>query len=391
MDKVAQYFSNLACGKGLMSFDTLQSNLNSTFTYYPTNNIIYQFWAASGAASLLPDINDNAKEDVTKKANIFLFNSLPKLDNIIDDPKLDTQHMERLMEIYVRLQAVPSPAMATKILDRTKNHIEIMDSHFLTSSLKQFVKMSIYPGDDWMNTWWKTASPKSKKWSLKEVCALMYRLALLDFVRSKDHHIDKSAPSPCRQIAEEFLGVLEKKAKLFFPDKIDTQIFFAGKWFGKKFVDDLPIQSESCRSSRIESRFAQVLAKRDIIVKTEGVIIPKMGHKTDLELINGKSHAAETDGFLHFHRVTMRAPFERAVSFNLSTRFQSWLMSDLCPELHILRVPYFHCFRAMKNQPWEETLHKLDEKKPGVYAYHGDGQIKNMADKNGHLFRDQSL
>ncbi len=391
MDKVAEYFSKLGRGDSLVNLEVFKSHLQTVLQYYPPVNLMRQFWLASRAASRIPDLNPAARSRVTKDANHFLYQEVQKLETVIDDPLVTMQDLERLLNTHARLQTVPTPSMLAKILNKMQVQMAAANADCLARLPLQFVELGVYPGDDWIETWWNHTKPTTGKWDLKGGYAALYRMTLLDFLRSEDPAIDQLAPSPCRKIADSFLGFIEKNAKYIFPDKMDSQVFFAAKWFGRDFINEFSIEEETPRSSRAEEVFAQSFKGTNIIVNTEGIIVPQIGHKIDFQLVNGEAHGVELDGVSHFNRIAMMQPTDKAVVFNASTRFQSWLMAELCPELHILRIPYFYCDGVERNQPWEETLEALEREEPGVYAYHGDGNIKNMSEKNGYLYIGQPL
>lgn len=391
MDKVAQYFSGLGRGDSLVNLDVFKDNLKLVVQHYPPANMMRQFWLAARAASRIPNLNTAASKRMTRDANDFLHKEVQKLETVIDDPSVTIQDLERVLNTYARLQTVPPSSMLHKLITKTMDKMPDADAECLARLPVQFVDLGVYPSDEWIDTWWNTAKSLSGKWDEDERYAVLYRLALLDFLRSEDPKINNEIPSPSRRIVDGFLGVIEKFVGHFFPDEVDSRVFFAAKWFGKVFIDKLKIETETSRSSRSEDAFAQAFTDTNIIIKPDGIVVPKIGHKIDFELIREKSFGAEYDGVGHFNRVVMDNPSEKAVAFNTSTRFQSWLMTQLCPELHILRVPYFYCDGSERSQPWEGTLEALSDEPAGVYAYHGDGDVRNIADKHGYLYEGQPL
>lgn len=391
MDKVAQYFSGLGNGSGITSLDVFKGHVATVIKHYPPVNMMRQFWLASRAASRIPNLNPAASARVTRDANNFFHQEVQRLETVIDDPSVTIQDLERVLNTYARLQTVPPSSMLNKLILKTAEKMPDADAECLARLPAQFVELGIYPSDEWMDTWWNTARPQSGKWDRADGYAVLYRLALLDFLRESDPQTDKDVPSPCRKIAEGFFGFIEKFAGNLFPDQLDSRVFFAAKWFGKDFIDRFKIEAETSRSSRAEDIFAQAFTDTNIIVRPEGIIVPQTGHKIDFELIREKSFGAEYDGVGHFNRVAMDNPSEQVVAFNTSTRFQSWLMTELSPELHVLRVPYFYCDGSERNQPWEDTLEALDSEPTGVYAYHGDGDVRSIADKHGYLYEGQPL
>lgn len=391
MDKVAQYFTALGQGQNLTDLEEFQQNIRTVARHYPPSSMMRQFWFASRAASRLPNVNPAATSRVTRDANDFLYKETRGLETAIDDPAVTIEDLEKLLSIYARLQTTPLSSMTEKIIHKTRQSLSVASPETLARLPFHFVNLGVYPGDQWMETWWDATVPTTGKWSLNEGYTTLYHITLLDFLRSEGGQANKPIPSPCRKIADSFLDVIEKNARFFFDATINGQVFYAAKWFARDFIDRFQLQTETSRSSRAEQIFPQAFSRTNIVVKSEGIIVPQTGHKIDFELVNGKSHGAELDGVIHFNRVSQVHPRDKAVSFNTSTRFQSWLLTELCPELHILRVPYFYCDGAQRNQPWEDVLDRLGRSKPGVYAYHGVRDIINMTERGGCLFKGQAL
>lgn len=391
MDKVSHYFAGLMRGENFGTMGVLKKHVQIVLKHYPPQNLVRQFWLASHGATLSPDINSKYKAPIIKDANFFLSQEIQNLEKVIDDPSIQFGELSKLLHSYILLQTVPPSSMMSKILHKFDTAMKQGSPDGLFKLPMQLSELGVYPGDKWMDSWWDATAPKTKKLDVNGGYAMLYRLAQLDFLRSKDCTVDRSVPSPCHRVADGFLNYIEKNAHYSFGKTIDSRIFFAAKWFGRDFIKDYKVQPECNIHSRSESVFAKAVEKSHITVNVGGIIIPDIDHTVDYELVKDKSYGAEYDGVLHFNRVAMAAPFENALAFNTSTRFQSDLIAKASPELKILRVPYFHGDATAGQQPWQEVLEMLDKKKPGVYAYHGNGQIKNMADKNGHLFRDQPL
>lgn len=361
-------------------------------TPLPEADFITRFWQATLPACLEPKLNPKAGKRLTMRFNSFLSKKTPALDAVIEQnpDSLTPTDLDRILHSHLRLHTVPSQKFMDLWIDITISKMSDMDIKWLRMIPDQLARLSIYPGDEWIETWWRVAKPISGQWDIKDGCGVLYRLALLDFLRTAKESGDTNRPSPCRQIAESFLNTLEKNAYHFFPHQVDSRVYFAAIWFGYDFVKDYPIQSEANHSSLLEGQFINSFNNSSII-SGQGMVVPSICHRIDVKLeFNRQVFGAEVDGILHFNRVIVDGV--ESVEYDSSTRFQSWLMKELMPEAKILRVPYFYIDENCQNLPWEEVLGKVDRKaEVGVYAFHGGSLIQPMTHPNGYLFRNQRL
>lgn len=392
MDKVAQYFTNLGRGEPLKNLDVFKDNLGKVAQYYPPTNMMHQFWLASRAATRIPSINQSATARITRDANNYLYQEVQKLEAVMVDPSVTIEHLEKLLNIYARLQVVPEPALMEKIKATMADRMIAAKPETLARLLNQFVEVGVYPGDEWMEKWWEISKPRSAQWDLKEGYSVLYQVTLLDFLRNESPETDQKSPSPCESVANMFLSFIQKNATHLFSKEVDSRVFFAAKWFERDFIDGYNIEPENGSSSRAEENFGRSFKRTEIIVGSEGITVPEITHKIDLKLTyDNQDFGVEFDGILHFNRLVAKQESDQSVAFNTSTRFQSWLIAELCPDLHVLRVPYFTAKKGNYDEPWEETLENLRDEAAGVYAYHGNGILKNMTDPNSNIFKGQDL
>lgn len=390
MDKVAQYFSELGRGGKILNVRELQENIGVAVKHHPPSLLIRHFWQASRAASLHPDVHVGTFTSATRKGNIYMANQMQNLHSRLESSDLKPDDLGFVLATYGRLQTIPHPEFMTTWLSCSQKKMSEFSPELLKKLPEKLSALGIYPGDEWIDAWWDVARPTIGKWDLQDGYSVLYRLTLLDFIRSRNPKEYQQTSSPCRKIAEEFLGFIDKSARRLFTTQIDRKVFLAAKWFGYDFIDDYKVEPETAHASRAEAIFAEMVSRKGITVEADGILVPRINHKIDHKLVNGQTHGAEVDGICHFLRLPSSDSGGEAVVMNASTRFQSWLTCQFSPDLRVLRVPYFH-IGMDKDLPWNETLEKLDQKSPAVYTYHGGNWIRNIADQNGFVFRNQPL
>lgn len=390
MDKVAQYFSELGSGSKIPSVYEFQENIRIVIAHHPPSLLIRHFWQASRAASLHPGVHLGRFTSSTRNVNRYMANQMQNLHPRLESPDLTPEDLGLMLATYGRLQTIPHSDFITAWLSCSQKKMPEFSPELLRRLPDKLSVLGIYPGDEWIDAWWDVARPTIGKWDLQDGYSVLYRLTLLDFIRSRNPKEYPQTPSPCRQIAEGFLDFIEKSARRLFTTQIDRKVFLAAKWFGYDFIDDYKVEPETAHASRAEVIFAEMVSKKGITVDGEGIIVPRIDHKIDHKLVNGQIHGVEVDGICHFLRLSSPDAGDEAVVMDTSTRFQSWLTRQFSPDLRVLRVPYFH-IGMDKDLPWNETLEKLDQKSPAVSTYHGGNWIRNIADQNGFFFRNQPL
>lgn len=401
VEKLATYFRCLGRGETLQNIDFFKRNVELIGQKNQSPlTMLEHFWQASRAASRIPQVNKSATIRITKDANSYLSRQVHKLDAVMQDKSLSVEHLERLLNIYSRLQTVPPPSTVQALKDETFKKMDEAKADCLVKLLVQFIEVGVYPGDEWMEKWWTVARPKSGEWGLEGGFPVFYHLAQLDLLRNEDPTVDKEKLSPCAQISQIFANFFNHKIDSVFPKErgsdfsknVDSRVFFAGKWFGCDFIKKCKIEQSSRPISRSEEAFGRLFLDTEMSIKSNGILVPEIDRHIDFELTHNKTtFGLEYDGALHFNRELKDDSGDVTLAFNTSTRLQSWLIKELCPELRVLRVPYFQCYQDDRRQPWEGTFSALSAEKPGVYAYHGDGVVKNMAEPENNIFKGHDL
>ncbi len=150
MDKVAQYFSGLGNGNGIISLDVFKEHVATVIKHYPPVNMMRQFWLAARAASRIPNLNSAASARVTRDANNFFHQEVQRLETVIDDPSVTIQDLERVLNTYARLQTVPPSSMLNKLILKTAEKMPDADVKCLARLPAQFVDLGVYPSDEWI-------------------------------------------------------------------------------------------------------------------------------------------------------------------------------------------------------------------------------------------------
>lgn len=353
--------------------------------------LVTHFWQASKSASMVRGINQFASEDNTKAANKYLAKKMAVVYAAFEGESADSSlsDLEKMMDMHVRLQTVPPANFVATWLNQSARYIGELSPKSHRIALENFVKLGVYPGDQWIENWW-VATPKDlSSYQPSDLYRTLYRMAVLDFMRQDDESLAEQA-SPCRKVAEEIFEYIEARTDKLFPEFINNQVFFAGLWFGKDFVTKFTMAGDDGLNTSVFERkvWQHINENSNIDANANGIVVPVTGHKIDLQLsVNHQIFGCEVDGISHFNRIASSTPHDNAVIYNPSTRFHSWLIAQYL-EVNTLRIPYFKFDETEAGIPWDKTLGKIARKDGhGIYAWHGGSVSKDMLrTKNAHIF-----
>lgn len=390
-DILVRYFDGLGRGTKLGRVDYFKQAVYDLLrSDAPPPSMLRHFWNASRAASLSYDVNSFAMHRDTRPANYHLASKLDFLTTIIEDKSvtLSPDDLSKLLEVHLRLQTVPSTKFMSAWVQKTTARMDGMSAKWLRVAVEQLAKLGVYPGDEWVDKWLSVAEPISGEWDQKEGCAVLYRLAQLDFISSNGRKVPDGQVTACQKAVDMFFPYFKKYAQFAFEKFVDSRIYFAAIWFGQDFVRDYRIEREDGKASALERKFYDLLLKAGVEVHDRPVIIDGICHRVDLGLnVKGQIIGAEVDGIMHFNRMADG----KGIEFNTSTRFQSWLISELMPELKVMRVPYFMIEGCEDGYPWQKAINKCAARDTGVYACHGQNIIRPVSDANGYVFKGIDL
>ncbi len=395
---IDEYFSDLGNGQRITSLEIFRARVGFEVTEGQSfSKIVEHFWQASCAASMISSINRFSGQRDTKDANKFISKKLSTLTDRFLLSDVTTEDLERIMAMHVRLQTVPTSRLMIGWLTKSVSRMNDLTDDWFKENFDHFTKLGVYPQDEFINAWWKNTRDRIHTFSPVDQYRILYKMAQFDFLRTQDFgDMYADIPSPCREVAEYIFAVIEPQTHILFPQHINNQVFFAGLWFGKDFVQGILIAGDdTSQASILEGKVAESIRKTGgIHVDPTGIIVPVTGHKIDLRLMHKQiEYGCEVDGISHFNRMSGATPTENAVLYNTSTRFHSWLSAQYLTGINILRVPYFLFDEKANSLPWEKTLSAINRKEGNsIYAWHGASIKRDLrAEKNAHLFRGHDL
>ncbi len=388
-----EFFHDLGEGYRITNLEIFQSLVReATLKSEGLAKLVTHFWQASKSASMVREINEFASEGNTKVANKYLAKKLAAVYAAFELESADSSvtDLERMMGMHVRLQTVPPADIMATWLNQSARHMDDVSPEWHRIAFENFVKLGVYPGDQWIENWWAEGPKDFSTYQPSDLYRIVYRMAVLDFMRQGDESLINQA-SPCRKAAEEIFEFIEARADKLFPEFINNQVFFAGLWFGKDFVTKFKMAGDDgVNASAFERKVWQHISEHsNVQVSSSGIVVPVTGHKIDLRLVaHGKVFGAEVDGISHFNRIAGSAPHDNAVIYNPSTRFHSWLIAQHLKDVNVLRIPYFMFDEEEAGIPWEKTLGKIARKDGhSIYAWHGGSVSKDMMNtKSAHIF-----
>lgn len=394
--QLSQYFHELESGAPLRCLDIFRSNIHTRFSSStPPSILVQDFCRAARAVSLEPKINPDACAVKTLRAHHILSRKTLSFSETLEDRwnLLSADDLEKILLAHKRIQTIPSQQTLEKWLSVTYNKLGEMGAGWLGKSISHLADLGVYPSDEWMKSWVEALKPKSADLGWENGFRVLYKLALLDYLRQNSREYDLSDnKSPCTEAADMFLDFLEKRHASVFKDKVDNRVYYAALWFKRDFINGLPIEEQTSSSSRLERSVLNQVSDAKLEVYSDGIKIEQIGRKVDLRV---RFHLAdigcEVDGILHFMFSPANNPKEGAVMYNTSTRFHAALTKELRPDLKILRVPYFTLNDAKGTQiPWEKIFGKVHRSMPSHFSLDSGSSIRDVS-KSGYIFKGRTL
>ncbi len=243
------------------------------------------------------------------------------------------------------LGMMPYDQLKGTLVRQTKDSLPDASAQSCYQYIKCFSQLSIYPGDKWVELWWKSASKSLAGMKNYWLHDIVYQLAMLDCIRRQEKEY-KDQLSPCCDIAVRILKIYRDNKDQFFPDRIiHQQIQDAALWFDF----DLDAEGYNCAdktndSSRIEELFRRTFDR--LGAKLVEGHKTKSGHLFDISIeFNRKSLAIEIDGRPHM----LLEIWSGEKYYDASTRIQTGLIQKILPpELSLVRVPIFYLSNNLK-------------------------------------------
>lgn len=398
LDKsVGTYFLDLENGKSLGDLGLFKEKASLCFSNpsHPST-FLTDFNRAAKAVCLEPKINPSACTPQTRKAHGILSRKTLSLSQSIGNrwSSLSPDDLEKILLGHLRIHTIPSDETMSHWLGETYNRLQDMNAEWLRKSVCYLADLGVYPGDDWIEAWHDAAKQKSAEWGWNKGIAILYRLALLDYLRQDADGMNKDDDgSPCSKAADMFLNFLEKRHQVVFPDKVDSRVYYAALWFKRDFIHRLPIELSQESSSRLEKTVANQIQLAKLKIDEAGIKIGQTDRRIDLCVQFHKEEiGCEVDGVLHFCAKPNENPKENSVIYNVSTRFHAALTRELRPDLKVLRVPYFVLDDA-KGSPifWEKIFGKVNSRNGLHYSLEQGTVIHDMTKQSGYCFKGRTL
>ena len=307
---------------------------------------------------------DNAREFLIKK----LFELESKI--ISNQCEFKPNIFCNLMGCYSRLRVLPTQNMMDNyIIPTLTKTLPRMDVVHLRYVLDSCADLAIYPGDDIMSDWCQEARSKGREWGLSDTYAVLHKMAILDFLRSKDDD------SPMRKLGN---GVLKSFAPVYDPlnkeNRVDRSLYLAGLWFNHNFFKQFDIESEDHTSSRKENRFREVLRGSGVPVLKDDFMIAGIYHTIDIPVdYDGNVILCEFDGAFHFNEDRENG----RLLYDGQSRFQTWIINKLMPDnTQLLRIPDVVAQQNTHPRVWKDIFNRVSSKGAGSYVLHASDDIR---------------
>lgn len=259
---------------------------------------------------------------------------LEKIDILEYD--FNSTQLSQIISAYEMLKIIPQGRFRDKLIQGTQSVLPDANAQSCYNFINNFARLAVYPSDDWIVGWWSRASECLDKMRSNWIDDIVYRLAILDYLRSQDKRY-RSIESPCREIARGLLEIYRDKKGEFFENKrIPQQITDAARWFDFDLqMQGFTSQRESALHSHDEKKFLAAFqeAGANLSVSYE----TSSNHQFDILLqFNCKSFAIEIDGSPHM----LTGTTDRKLYYDGATRFQTDLiMKELPTNLKLVRIP----------------------------------------------------
>lgn len=277
-----------------------------------------------------------------------------------------------LMGCYARLRVLPTKNMMDHyIIPTLTETLPNMEVVHLRHVLDYCADLAIYPSDDIMSDWCQAARSKGKEWGLSDTYAVLYKMAILDFLRSKEDD------SPMRKLGN---GVLKSFAPVYDPlntdNRVDRSLYLAGLWFNHSFFKQFEIESENHTSSRKENRFREVLKGSGITVLKDDFMIAGIHHTIDIPVdCDGNIILCEFDGAFHFNEDRENG----RLIYDGQSRFQTWVVHELMPaNTQLLRIPDIVAQQNPHPLVWKDIFNRASAKGAGSYIVHAPYDIREV-------------
>ncbi len=269
------------------------------------------------------------------------------------------------LAVYSRLQLLPPSPVLMALTQQIEFHMKRLDANEISGIPGYFANLGVYPGNEFMSNWWESAKPVSGKWDLKDTYRIIYQLAILDCIAKQEGQ----ANTPCYDIVLPIMNIIDTRADHFFPEFIDSQIYYAAKWFKFDFIEGRKIQTSAEKISEAEKSLAQGLKNKGLTVLDDHVLTGTQ-HRFDLVVaFNRNSIGIEVDGPFHFVQDTEN----NCIRYDGSTRFHTALIEMMMgDDFRVLRIPFPQLERANSIENIQQTLRHLNGfPKESVYIMRG--------------------
>ncbi|OFW87431.1 MAG: hypothetical protein A3J37_05105 [Alphaproteobacteria bacterium RIFCSPHIGHO2_12_FULL_45_9] len=324
-------------------------------------------------------LNGTPKEK--KEARNFLLSRIDEdmaLYHLQPEVSCSASSPVHFLAAFSRLQTLPPSIIFQKLIDEIELKMSGLDANSLSGIPGYFSGLGVCPSDDFINTWWDHAKYLAKDWNLKDSYRIIYQLAILDCIAVQDGR----EPTPCADIIRPVMRIFSNGADDLFPQEVDSQIYYAAKWFGYDFIEGRIIQSTTERISEAEKFVGKGLADKGFTIYDDHVLQGTQ-HRFDLVIaFNRNSVGLEIDGPFHF----VFDAENQLMRYNGSTRLHTVLMEKMMGDhFRILRIPYPQLERRSAIDNIEQTLRHLNGHPKGA-AYIMRGAKSVMPTNQGECW-----
>jgi hypothetical protein len=274
-----------------------------------------------------------------KRARSYVIKQLPSL---LSDPQIESfqfnpVQLNQMIAAFRILQAIPPDDFKEKFLEQSLKVMAEANHRQYPNLVKNLAELAIYPGDEWIESWWEHASESLGDMDDNQLDELPYWLAVLDYLRGFSLSPSRAlaSQSPCKDMAIAILEIYRDNKERFFPNKlIPKPILDAAKWFKFDLIDkDYQSEPESTSHSKDEMylkevlRFfgAELLAQRPTENRHEYDILGKFNKISFALEIDGWPHMLEKCGDPHLY-------------YDGLSRFRTSLLSQ-DSDVKLVRIP----------------------------------------------------